>query len=212
MSYQIVISRYNESLEWTQYMNSEHIVVYNKGPDHIPNAIPLKNVGREGNTFLHHIIEHYHDLPDFLILLQGDPFEHMNPAIKPYNLQENINYMIQYTTDIQPLFTIKYKEQIRFPGIKTKEYYSFFFGEHAPKNVIYAPGSQYIIPKANILSRPLSFYRKINQMLIHSPIVNYNIAHYRENPFDPNTIHGWCLERMFYYLFTGLPLNEMFFL
>jgi hypothetical protein len=209
MSYDIIIARYNESLEWTKYLHSStHIIVYNKGIhdiSNIPNKqiIPLPNKGREGNTFLHHIIEHYDHLPDFLILVQGNPFDHMNPAITPMNFQENLDYLMNHITTIYPLFTIKYKETITYPGIKAKEYYRFIFGEPVPEIIEYAPGSQYIIPKQSIYMHSRSFYQNINEMLLHSKIVDYHIAHYHDIPFDPYTIHGWCLERLFYYLFSS---------
>ena len=59
MSYKIIISRYNESIEWTYKMNRENLVIYNKGADIIDGAFPRENVGREADTFFHYIIEHY---------------------------------------------------------------------------------------------------------------------------------------------------------
>jgi hypothetical protein len=51
MSYKIIISRYNESIEWTYKMNHENLVIYNKGADIIDGAFPRENVGREADTF-----------------------------------------------------------------------------------------------------------------------------------------------------------------
>ena len=35
------------------------------------NCIPLPNVGREGHSFVHHILEHYDALPDITLFLNG---------------------------------------------------------------------------------------------------------------------------------------------
>jgi hypothetical protein len=72
----IVVARYNESIDWTKSYNC---IIYNKG-DPIENTntttIPLPNVGREGHTYLHHIINHYDNLSDYTMFLQGNPFDH----------------------------------------------------------------------------------------------------------------------------------------
>jgi len=94
----IVIARFNESLEWLcsddflNILSNKHvslsIYIYNKGIDtctglHKTQAclkkrlgcrvliIPLKNVGRECNTYLTHIINHYHNHADVTVFLPG---------------------------------------------------------------------------------------------------------------------------------------------
>lgn len=77
---QIVISRYNEDLEWLkQKPFSEYpVIVYNKGPNdefyHAPNIveiIPLPNVGKCDHTYLHHCVSKYENLDDITIFLPG---------------------------------------------------------------------------------------------------------------------------------------------
>jgi len=77
---QIIISRYNEDLEWLKEepFNQYPVIVYNKGPNqdfyHAPNItqiIPVKNVGRCDHTYLYHIIENYDNLADITIFLPG---------------------------------------------------------------------------------------------------------------------------------------------
>ena len=45
----VVIARYNEDLSWVDNIREKYpeynIIIYNKG-SHIPNSIPLLNVGR----------------------------------------------------------------------------------------------------------------------------------------------------------------------
>lgn len=71
MSFSIVISRYNENIDWTNQFSN--VVIYNKGNKMNGNftEIALENVGREGHTFYKHIYENYHQLEDYLLFLQG---------------------------------------------------------------------------------------------------------------------------------------------
>jgi len=96
---QIVISRYNENIQWCQAYD-DIVFVYNKG-EPLPNyqfshLFHLPNIGREGQTYLHHIIHNYNNLSNKTIFLQGDPFPH-NPTI----LYAIDNY--DKTLDVQPL-------------------------------------------------------------------------------------------------------------
>ena len=89
---QIIISRYNEDLEWLKEepFNQYPVIVYNKGPNtdfyHAPNItqiIPVKNVGRCDHTYLYHIIENYDNLADITIFLPGSTqMEHKLPKAK----------------------------------------------------------------------------------------------------------------------------------
>jgi hypothetical protein len=75
----IVISRYNENLEWLSEINNEkfNIIVYNKGVNDnfikLPNMtiINIDNVGRCDHTYLYHIINNYNNLADITIFLPG---------------------------------------------------------------------------------------------------------------------------------------------
>lgn len=73
----VVVARYNESLEWMKDppFSSYNILVYNKGINHdfySPGKVSnLKNVGREGHTYLHHIVKNYDHLNDITIFLPG---------------------------------------------------------------------------------------------------------------------------------------------
>jgi hypothetical protein len=73
---QIVVSMYEEDISWVKECNV-HTVVYNKGPFR-NGTTTLENIGREGGTYLHHIIHNYDALRDYTVFTQGDPFAH-NP-------------------------------------------------------------------------------------------------------------------------------------
>ena len=76
MSYKIIVSRYNENIEW---LNSElsNCIVYNKGDAlHIENEILLINLGRESETYLQYIITNYDNLPDVVVFTQARISDH----------------------------------------------------------------------------------------------------------------------------------------
>jgi hypothetical protein len=76
----LVCARYNENVDWLEPLlesNPESIFIYNKGDELPYPCIKLPNVGREGGTFLHHIIENYDNLADHTLFLQGNPVDHI---------------------------------------------------------------------------------------------------------------------------------------
>lgn len=77
---ELVVSRYNENLNWLseQPFKNYSVIVYNKGvnedfekPEKLKAIINLPNVGRESHTYLHHIISHYDNLADVTVFLPG---------------------------------------------------------------------------------------------------------------------------------------------
>lgn len=82
----LVVSAYKEDLSWISSAlgtgRVARVFVYNKGGrtlsfgDDRVVVVEAPNVGREGETFLRHIIERWDDIPERIWFCQGDPFEH----------------------------------------------------------------------------------------------------------------------------------------
>ena len=77
---EIVISRYNENLEWIKEepFNKYNITVYNKGnntnfitTENIKKINSIENLGKCDHTYLYHIINNYDNLSDITIFLPG---------------------------------------------------------------------------------------------------------------------------------------------
>lgn len=77
---QLVISRYNENLEWIneEPYNKYRNIIYNKSDntnfqtsDKTEEIIQLPNVGRCDHTYLYHIISHYDNLFPVTVFLTG---------------------------------------------------------------------------------------------------------------------------------------------
>lgn len=74
---QIVVARYEEKLDWIAQLvqKGARVTCYNKGKSAIDiNGVQvktLKNVGREGQSYLTYLIENYDNLPEITIFLPG---------------------------------------------------------------------------------------------------------------------------------------------
>jgi len=92
MNINIVVSRYNENLDWinNKLFNKYFITCYNKGINNKFNInspheiIKLNNVGKCDHTYLYHIVNNYDNLSDYIIFLPGS-----NNA--PYKLRKSRN-------------------------------------------------------------------------------------------------------------------------
>jgi len=77
---QLVVSRYNEDLEWLKEepFNKYPVIIYNKGtnddfykPTLLKEIVPLENVGVCVHSFFYHIINNYNSLSDVTVFLPG---------------------------------------------------------------------------------------------------------------------------------------------
>lgn len=79
----VVVARYNEDIRWILPI-IDIVIVYNKGPDdldYIPQnkIIKCKNIGKEGETYVKHILENYEQLDDYTVFIQGKIYDHIQP-------------------------------------------------------------------------------------------------------------------------------------
>jgi hypothetical protein len=201
MTYQLIVAKYNENMDWLQLMDKSKIVVYDKGDHPITDpdikSIRRKNIGREGETFLFYILENYENLPDYILFCQGHPFEHLDHTT-PDNFQEKINELIASAPDKTiPLFRkLYYEKHYCFPAIRSREYLKYFTGierEHS----VFSPGCQYLTTKNDILSKPINFYRRIHAMTINDNS-DIHTSHQVLRDFIPHGINGWTIERIYY--------------
>lgn len=92
----VVIARYKEDVNWVKNLELPYLII-NKGPpiqdiDIQNNSISVPNSieGREAHSYLWYIVDNYDKLPDKVIFLQADPFEHQ-PDILKILKKENIS-------------------------------------------------------------------------------------------------------------------------
>lgn len=186
----IVIARYNENIEWSKQF--PNVIIYNKGKplDNSYNVKEMINVGKEGHTYYKHIYDNYDNLTDYIVFLQGNPFDH-SPNIIP-NLKRLINsdrlkndfYFLSEKILGCNLTGCKYHHPSRLPILEI--YKHLFDCNKTEMQFEFGAGAQFIVSKKIILKKPKSFYLKIVKLLEHS-----------KNPFE-----GYVIERFHKLIFT----------
>lgn len=128
-----VIARYNENVDWAQYLPG-HVFIYNKGSNDIQisgdniSIIQLQNVGREGHTYLHHIIQNYKYLAKTTVFLQGNPFDHSNHLLQLVRQYNDFS-------EFQPLSTYYQKGKIPPASISDKYTETLYGSEYATYHI-----------------------------------------------------------------------------
>lgn len=186
----LVISRYKEDLGWEEsYTN----VVYNKGVS-LPNTITLPNVGREGHTYIYHILSNYENLDDYTVFLQGNPFDHSRDLFKILKEFEELQSKPDFFQLCHEMLTDDEKgKPHHWVDIPVGYYYNDLF--KLPRTeFIYGAGAQFIVSKERILSRPKSFY--------------YHIMKHLETSIDPPSVY--CYERMWQHIFGNEEHLDLF--
>jgi hypothetical protein len=180
-SCEIVISRYNEDLAWTKDI-PKHFdkFIYNKG-EHLPSVpspcqfTQLPNQGREGATYLHHIIQKYEKLSRVTIFVQGKPFDHCSVLIDMLNKISNVNDMFPlkaYSPMNNLIDWIRLNKSDGLGVMKKApwlgkdpgflEYWDYLFKTPCdPDHMVFTGGAQFAIPYKLIMCRPKIFYQKI---------------------------------------------------
>ena len=211
-TYHIVVARYKEDLSWTEYIDRRQIFVYDKSGEVSKHSILRRNIGREVESFLFHVIQHYHNLPEYLVFLQGNPFDHMFPIITPQNFQSELSYLLstlpKHSLSLYADFCVEEIEA--FKTLKFEEYFKLLFDSAVPDEITYACGTQYIVPRDVILSKPKQYYAHIHSLLLHGKQFTLKEAHDEEYAFDRRAINGWALERLWSYLWSDIPPSPAF--
>jgi hypothetical protein len=191
MKHSIVVSRFNEDIEWTKNLN---VIIYNKGePLNIPNEIILKNVGREGHTIYTHISKNYDNLNDYTTFLQGNPFDHSPNLLANLHIMKDFFYLSE-----KLVFTTLKSEHMWLHSQPIYDVFETVFGKKATmedENIFFGAGAQFTVSKERILNRPRSFYENIVKLL----------------EYDINPIEGHPIERLHSNIFK-LTNNENIFL
>ena len=195
MEYKVVVTRYNERLWWLSQIPQECVVVYDKSD--VPNEkyIAVPNVGRDGETHFRYIVDNYDTLPDYVVFLQGNPYDHF--SMVPLNMERAVQDEMQrgYTTgmpflrnpwDVGALY--------QFPELRVEYFYKLFFDGECPwdtwsvgpKFIEFSSGMQYIVPKQCILARPLEFYKRLHKMMHDGELDGKTVEWLLKYVYDPS--------------------------
>lgn len=198
----VVVAKCKENIDWI-YDIQHPVIVYDKSMKPEPQFIPRPNIGREAETLLYYIITHYHNLPDAVIFLQGDPRGQPNQLL--YSFTEAIDIINQETGKDFKFFLAK-KNTANLPTYWART--SFLLHKilfYESNYTEFAGGAQYVIPRQNILHRPLDFY-----ITLHMLIVKFANKSFAGDTDDLSKgVDAWTLEVLWNDIFNpALPLKN----
>lgn len=172
-----IISRYNHDLSWLKEYTTDY-VLYDRSPQPLKEAIVVPNLGSDISDKFKFIIDNYDSLPDVGFYIKANIFK--------YITREEFDQVKDNKT-FTPLLTKNHKEKEGIcwynKGIYCEINDFWYLGSHKCKSynsmweiidllglkgkpyLEFAPGSNYILPKENILKHSKEFYIKLKSYL-----------------------------------------------
>ena len=207
MKKRLIISRYDENIEWLNNFKEYKITIYNKGNESdlkgFNNVINLKNVGRESHTFIYHIINNYDSLDDINIFLQGKiedlgcmaynnlhdyekDIDKYGFSVSRYGILGPFHWSHNVGVDRDPRYKNKWEnEEISKSNLGFRKFAKNLFPE-IPYFVATSYSGCFAVKKENIRNLNLSIYKNILDYL----------------SINKNPIEGHYMERLWCYMFT----------
>lgn len=199
----IVVSRYNEDISWIKRVHDYRTFIYNKG-EYLDNTITLPNVGREAQTYLHHIVHNYENLGDWVFFVQGHPFDHVKNYVEILNgfpntspksplKIENSIYFLTGGVFSQVLHSRPNGRPHHAPLLDMNEIWINLFKDPPPETYPFTAGAIFAVSRETILNRTKRFYEKCLE-------------------FSTSRVHApWEYERLFYAVFNpeNKELNDL---
>lgn len=197
-----IVSRYTEDIEWLKPI-MDSCVIINKGTKLSTEDVMRENVGRESESYLYYIIEHYDNLPEVCVFTQGNIADHTkkDPIVYLTELaaQAAKNGMSSprahcsnpYDKDWGPAWNVRpgghfLKENYRNNRLLTfYEWFLLHISPRYPRLLRIHMNGIFAIRRDLILSRPRQFYAKL----------------IREVNWHSNPIEGHFMERSWVYIF-----------
>lgn len=212
MKIDLIVARYNEDLNWLNDISYlfTRIFIYNKGKEQInlenfieKNKIiyeDIKNVGREGQTYLYHIIKNYNDLGNKNIFTQAEPFDHIiknkYASVDDYKLK-----IEKYLNSDNNFVGFGAKNYRWISGIGSKkqkllrELHFDLFQNNFNEEYKFQNGGLFGVSKSSIMNRSLEFYKYI---------INFSNFNTHINP-----LVGFSVERMWILFFNKNYISKI---
>lgn len=188
----LVVARYQEDVRWIRNIPvSVDAWIYNKG-ETIPgfSCVQLPNTGREAHTYLHHIVTHYHALPDVMVFCQGHPFDHA-PELHRF-LRELIvgsgvfpdfrwlGFLVDTDDCRGRNCFVPWSKNAEGRELPLDEFYQSLFSCPSPEKFHFYGGGQFAITRECVHRRPRSFYEHALKVALEFP----DAAHCFERCWD----------------------------
>ena len=176
MNKEVVISTFERDYDWIDDIHSNvRITVYRKGEKKLkPNEIYIdKNVGRDVHTFFYHIVNRFNSLSDYTFTSQDYFMDHVTNYVEIINSGEDYwnEVAVQsfhdywFFNNCCPLLITDIFGYPNHPDLDIKKYWDELFVKKCPNLLRFTPAGHFCITKEQIKKRPLSFYKKILNIL-----------------------------------------------
>lgn len=174
-----IVSRYNHDLTWLKDYTDD-FVLYDRSEVPLHGAIVVPNIGSDIYDKLTYIIDNYENLPDVAVYIKANLFKYIS--------REEFE-SVKNNRTFTPLHTQHHKTKMPVSGYRQDKMYlevnnrwflngvpikfvaeydelignKFKHQEYKP----FSPGSNYILPKENILQHSKEFYMKLRSFLAY---------------------------------------------
>ncbi|KAI1119875.1 hypothetical protein F5Y10DRAFT_259464 [Nemania abortiva] len=211
-AFEIIVAHFNEDLSWLSSVVKD-CLVYSKGAPPTPDSgfkcSQLPNIGREGHTYLHHVVSRYDQLADLTLFVQGRIDDHVTLGIDEIKdacmgLNEcrilTFSSMDAPSTELTrfddwagirwslPCLEKWAKMDMKHAVMTPAAYFGRFFGNgRVPMCIGYTSGAVMAVPRQLIHSRTLDFYRQLLDTMFLGPMEHTNpeTGHFMERFWLP---------------------------
>ena len=161
----LVVAHFNEDIEWTLGVADMAVAIYGKGEKPPDVFRQLRNVGREANTYLHHIVSTYgHDDSD-TIFCQGDPFTHCPNFLAEIAEPERVTFGNVMDCTIGGAYD----------ELSLVHEYCRIFGLPVLPKYPFVAGAQFRVTAEQVRSHPLNFYKALRALTLIDPLAPYTL-------------------------------------
>ena len=195
--FRIIVAHYNENLGWLE--DDKDVTIYSKGKCIRPH-IKLPNIGREGHTYVHYLVNNYDALPEITIFLQGHIDDHVNLGIKqiksiaaetqpgqvvtfPWRLLETFDHWNGIPWEDYPCWQKWSAMGVADTGKTPAQYWKTLFPNRPlPKSIGFLPAALFAVHRDTIRQYPKSFYELLMEEMFGGSLAHVNpmTGHYLE--------------------------------
>jgi len=175
-----IISRYNQPLDWLKEY-TDNYVLYDRSEEPLPNSIVVPNVGSDIYDKLTYIIDNYDNLPDVAVYTKANLFKYISK--EEYDIIKENRTFTPILTQHHRTYADEWSQVCYYEhGVYYERNDAWYLASHQAhrpfelmaalrirhlKYVPFAPGSNYILPKENILKHSKDFYSYLRDFLAY---------------------------------------------
>lgn len=171
-----IISRFNHDISYLPEYTDDY-VLYDRSEIPIPGSIVVPNIGSDIYDKFTYIIDNYENLPEVAVYTKANIFKYITK--KEFDLiKDNKTFTPILTKHHETKPGIcSYGEDGMYREVNNRWYLNHHRAKHDVNELMkllgiyshgwvsFAPGSNYILPKENILKHPKEFYIKLRSYL-----------------------------------------------